>query len=275
MPDPSYKLRVASSGPVLRGTPGNVLTFGPDGESVSGQPGGGSIPLPIPVGDLDATGVPDGYVILALGEIAQWGPVPTAFDITGFGLTGASLVEVGQTVTNPGFAASYNQAATAASLTDTEGHNDPLTLPATAFASPHAFVKTAFGASVGFTLHAQSALGIDTAGAALAWGANAYFGTKVDPGVYDEAFIESLTAALRLGVAGGYTMPSVVGGKGFFCALTALGLTINSFFVGGFPWACSKVASAVALTNAFGVPLTYDVFRADNIIPAAYQVDVA
>jgi hypothetical protein len=275
MVDPSFKLRVASSGPVVKGTPGNVLTFNADGESVSGQPGGGSIPLPIPIADLDAVGVPDGYVVVALDGLAQWAPVPTAFDITSFGLTGASLVQVGQTVTNPAFAAAYNQAATAASLTDTDGHNDALTLPATSFVSPHAFTKTAFGASEGFTLHAQSALGVDTAGATLVWGANAYFGTKVDPGVYDEAFIESLTAALRVGVGGSYTMPLVAGGKGFFCALTVLGLTIDRFFVGGFPWACSKVAAAVAVTNAFGVALTYDVFRADNIIPAAYQVDVS
>ncbi len=69
-------------------------------------------------------------------------------------------------------------------------------------------------------------------------------------------------------------MPLVSGGKAFLCALTSSGLTINSFFVDGFPWACSKVASAVSVTNAYSVALTYDVFRADNIIPAAYDVDV-
>jgi hypothetical protein len=273
MTDPSFTLRAGQSGPVLKGTPGNVLTFNADGETVSGKPGGGSIPLPIPVEDLDAGAIPDGYVIAAIGGVAVWAPVPTAFDITGFGLTGASLVQVGQIVTNPAFGAAYNQAAASASLTDTDGHNDALALPATSFVSPHAFTKTAFGASVVFTLHAQSALGADTAGASLVWGANVYTGTKVDPGVYDEAFIESLTPSLRVSPAGAYNLPAVVSGKGFFCALTALGLTINRFFVGGFPWACSRVATGVAVTNGFGVALTYDVFRADNVIPAAYEVD--
>src|SRR6187549_1298329 len=53
----------------------------------------------------------------------------TAFDITGFGVAGATLVLAGATVTNPAFAASYNQAATAVSLTDTEGNNDVIALP--------------------------------------------------------------------------------------------------------------------------------------------------
>lgn len=236
--------------------------------------GGGGITIPFPVDYIDAVGIDDGQVIVASGGIATWGDVPVAFDITSFGLTGSSLVQVGQTVTNPTFSAAYNQAATSASITDTDGHNDALALPATSITSPHAFVETAFGSSVSFTLHAASALGSDTAGASLTWGANVYTGTRVDPGVYNEAFIESLTASLRVNPAGSYTMPLVSGGKAFFCVLSSLALTIDSFFVDGFPWACSKVAASVAVTNAFSVALTYDVFRADNIIPAAYDVDV-
>lgn len=45
MTDSSFILRAAASGPVVQGTPGNVLTFDADGRSVSGQPaaGGSSI----------------------------------------------------------------------------------------------------------------------------------------------------------------------------------------------------------------------------------------
>ena len=41
MTDPAFTLRAGPSGPVVIGTPGYVLTFNPDGRSVSGQPGGG------------------------------------------------------------------------------------------------------------------------------------------------------------------------------------------------------------------------------------------
>jgi hypothetical protein len=40
MPDPSFALRQSSSGPVVTGTPGDVLTFDPGGQTVSGKPPG-------------------------------------------------------------------------------------------------------------------------------------------------------------------------------------------------------------------------------------------
>ncbi len=276
-PGSTVVVPIAGPGRWLKNTGGGAQgaqgATGPQGAQ-GFQGGGGTIEIPFPVADIDAVGIPDGKIIVASGGIATWGDVPVAFDITGFGLTVSSLVQVGQTVTNPTFSASYNQAATSASLTDTESHNDVLALPATSITSPHAFVKTGLGDGVGFTLHAASALGSDTAGTQLTWGANIYFGTRVDPGVYNEAFIESLTASLRVNPAGSYTMPLVSGGKGFFCVFTSAGLTIDDFFVDGFPWACSKVAAAVNVTNSFFVTLAYDVFRADNIIPGAYGVDV-
>jgi hypothetical protein len=238
------------------------------------EAGGGSITIPFPVADIDATSIADGKIIVASGGIATWGDVPVAFDITGFAHS-PTLVQVGATVTNPAFTASYNQAATSASLTDTESHNDALTLPATGFVSPHAFTKTVFGQSVTFTLHAASALGTDTAAVSIAWGENVYYGAVNDPGTYNEAFIESLTPALRLSPSGSYGFNAGGSQSSFFCALTSLGLTINSFFVGGFPFACSKVASAVSVTNTNGVTETYDVFRSDNVGLAAFTLTVA
>lgn len=276
MADPSFKLRGGNSGPVVRGTPGHVLTFDADGVHVSGQPGGGSIPLPIPVADLDAVGVPDGYVLAAFGDVAMWAPVPTAFDITGFSLNGfPSLVQVGDTVTSPAFVATYNQAASSATLTDSDGHSDPLVLPATAFTSPHAFTKTSFGAGVTFTLHAMSALGADTANVGIAWGEFVYWGQQVDPGIYDQAFIEGLDLnQLRLGVGSTYNFNAGATESSFFCALSSYGLTVGNFFVGGFPFACSKIASAVPFTNANGIVEAFDVFRSDNVGLGAFDVVV-
>lgn len=204
---------------------------------------------------------PGGNEALEIGLI-------TAFGITGFGLTGASLVLAGASVVSPAFAASYNQAATAVSLTDTEGDNDVIALPGTGFVSPHTFTKTAYGASVTFTLHATgpSGTGSDTAAAALTWGQNVYYGSAVDPGGggYNSAFANSLTAALKLGPQGTYAYNTGVGQSAFFWTRSAFVLTPSNFFVGGFPFACSKVAGPVNVTNGNGVTESYDCFRSDN-----------
>lgn len=275
--NPTIKLRGGASGPTLApSTPGYVLTVQADGESVKPEPGGGSIPLPIPVEDLDATAVPDGYVLVALGGVAQWAPVPTAFAISSFAHS-PTLVQVGATVTNPAFTAAYNQAATSASLTDSEAHDDALTLPATAFVSPHVFTKNVFGQSVAFTLHAASALGSSSAGVSISWGENVYYGAAADPGGggYTEAFIESLTGALRLAPNGSYAINAGAGASSFFCALTVLGLTTADFTVGGFPFSCTRVATGVSVTNANGIVETYDVFRSDNLALGAFNLDVS
>lgn len=205
-----------------------------------------------------------GYVVGWNGSSPIWEPVPTAFDITSFGLTVASLVLVGATVTNPTFSAVYNQPATAANLTDSEGNNDVLALPATAFNSPHSVTKNVYGASWNFTLHASSPLGVDTAGASIVWGQDIYFGSAVDPGVYNSAFANSLTAQLKLGFAGSYGFTPLAGQSTFFIARSAFGLTVVNFTVGGFPFACSKVAANIPVTNSNGITENFDFFRSDN-----------
>jgi hypothetical protein len=328
MADPSYRLRVATSGVPLRGTPGHVLTFNGDGESVSGQPtaGAGLVsfngrtdPAVLPadgdynagqlVNTSDAPGDSVEDALNAIWALIQSGPASpgtvrvsgsdsaaeflglklaagaglqlttidpggdealqidliTAFAITGFGRTGPSVVLIGSSVVSPGFTASYNQAATAANLTDTEGNNDPIALPATNFASGHTFTKNAYGASVGFTLHASGppGTGSATAGASIAWGSNVYTGAAVDPGAYTAGFIQGLAASLKLGAAGNYAQNAAAGQSVFFCARTGFGLTVGNFFVGGFPFACSRVATAIPVTIN-GISEGFDVFRGDN-----------
>lgn len=41
MTDPNFVLRAGQAGPIVKGTPGNVLTFGANGERIGGAPGGG------------------------------------------------------------------------------------------------------------------------------------------------------------------------------------------------------------------------------------------
>ncbi len=195
-----------------------------------------------------------------------------AFAITSFTKTGGNLVLAGATVVNPAFTAAYNQAASAVTLTDTEGNNDVIALPGTAIVSPHSFTKNVYGATVTFTDHATGPGGSATANNVLSWGQNVFFGSIVDPGVYNSAFITGLGATLKLAPAGTYAFNASALQSTFFCARTAFGLTTANFTVGGFPFACSKVGAAIATTNANGVVENYDVFRSDNIGLGAFNL---
>lgn len=190
----------------------------------------------------------------------------TAFAVTGFA-TPTTLVLAGASVVSPSFTASYNQAATAANLTDSDGDNDVIALPATAFVSPHTFTKNVYGQFVTFTIHATGPAGTGsaTASVSISWGQNVYFGSAVDPGGggYTNAFITGLAAQLMLAPNGSYNFNALAGQSTFWAARSAFGLTVANFFVGGFPFACSKVAT-VAVTNANGVTENYDLFRSDN-----------
>jgi hypothetical protein len=248
-------------------------TASPDGTTViapTAGPGrwileGGSTPfvIPFPVADISAVGIPDGRVVVAQGGIAVWAQVPTAFSITSFSHS-PTLVQVGSSVVSPAFTASYNQTPTAAVLTDTEGHTDNVIGTPTSFVSPHTFTKAGFNQSVTFTLTASDSLGGASSAISVVWGQDVYYGASTPPGSFNQAFITSLTSHLTVSPNGNYAITAGVGQTSYFCALTALGLTVGNFFVGGFPFACSKVASAVSVTNTDGVTATYDVFGSDN-----------
>ena len=196
-----------------------------------------------------------------------------AFKINSFALTGAGLVLAGASVVNPGFTAAYNQAATAVSLTDTDGDNDVIALPGTAFVSPHTFTKNAYGQSVTFTDHASNANGAATAAVAISWGQNVFFGAIVDPGGggYNTAFLNSLIATLRLAPSGNYAYNASALQSCFWAARAGFALTPANFTVGGFPFACSKVAT-FNYTNANGIVESYDLFRSDNIGLGAFTL---
>ena len=200
----------------------------------------------------------------------------TAFAITSFAKVGGNLVLAGASVVNPSFTAAYNQAATAVSLTDSEGHNDVIALPGNAFVSPHTFTKTVYGSTVTFTDHGTgpSGTGSATANTTLSWGQNVFFGSAVDPGGggYNNAFITGLGSVLKLAPAGTYAYNASALQSCFFCARSAFGLTPANFTEGGFPFACSLVAAGVAVTNANGVVENYDVFRSDNIGLGAFNL---
>lgn len=303
----TFAWRLPPSGPILTGTPGYTVVVAADGRSFelvpSGSVGGvtswnlrtgavvpvagdyfasevtddssvthgaGSVAdaLDILLADTTISGTPQiGFVVGWDGTQKVWEAVPTAFHVTSFALTGASLVLVGATVATPAFTATYNQPATVVTLTDTDGHSDGITLPGTAFSSPHSFTKTVYGQTVTFTDTASSPLGSSAASATLSWGELVYFGSAVDPGGggYNAAFITSLGSVLKLAPAGSYAYNASALQSCLFAARSAFGLTTANFTVNGFPFACSVVAAAVAITNANGIVENFDLFRSDNI----------
>lgn len=309
----SVKVRGGASGPVLTGTPGNALIIDADGQSVTSTPIGpgagvvswnGRTNIVVPVANdykasqvqndstvagaevsdaldtlkgqlFQVAGTPQiGFVVGWDGTQPVWEAVPVAFAINSFAKVGSTLVLAGATVATPSFTASYNQAATAVTLTDTLGHSDPIALPGTAFVSPHSFTLATYGASVTFTDTASSALGSAARSVTLSAGNNVYTGAIADPGGggYTNAFITALGATLKQAPSGTYAYNATAGQSCFFAARSAFGLTVANFTVGGFPFACSLVAAAVAVTNANGVTENYDLFRSDNTGLGAFNL---
>ncbi len=207
-----------------------------------------------------------GYVIGWDGTQKIWGPVPTAFAINSFATTGATLVLAGATVVNPGFTASYNQAAAAVTLTDSVGHSDPISLPGTAFISPHSFPLAAYGSAVTFTDTASSPLGSAARNVTITAGQLVYFGSAVDPGGggYTDAFLKSFGSVLKLAPAGTYAYNASALQSCFFGVRAAAGVTPSNLTVNGFPFACSVVAT-ISDTNANGVVENYTLIRSDNV----------
>lgn len=175
------------------------------------------------------------------------------------------LVQAGASVVNPAFTATYSVTPITAILTDTESHTDDVTSTPTAFVSPHTFTKSVYGQSVTYTVNATSADGGGSGATSITWAQKVWWGAVIDPGTYNSAFINALSNSnLQLGANGTFAVNATGGKSTFFAARTAFGLTALDFFVGAFPFAISKVGSAIAYTNSNGVTENYDVWRSDN-----------
>lgn len=196
-------------------------------------------------------------------------------------------VEVGATVTNPSFTASYSHSAVSASLNDGAGAI-ALTSPFTAFAydgsgplPARTYTKTTVNATVTWTLSATDSTNVTkTATATVTWEARAYYGVATPPGSLDASFITALSASaleasfartIAYGAGGGtqklyYAFPTSFGSPSRF-------IDVNS----GFAVPFSKVASAVALTNAHGVVIAggYDIWASDQFLNDSVTVQVS
>lgn len=271
-----YPLLQAESGAPIVIPNGKVLVSNGDGTFSAGSAVGGGY------ANIEVNGVPF--------------PPETTVNLTGPGVTGSdgggittvdfqsiqpevitsfshspATVQIGASVVNPAFTATYNNVPTTATLTDNQGHTNDVTGTPNAFVSPHTFTFTAYGASVLFTLAVTSPGGNASRSFTEVWAQKVWWGAQVDPGIYDSAFINGLSnEVLQLGPSGAFAVNAGAGESTFYTARTAFGVTALNFKVNGLPFAISKVGSAIPYTNSDGVTENYDVWRSDNVALGAF-----
>jgi hypothetical protein len=207
---------------------------------------------------------------LTLDQIAP------AYSINSFGLTGASIVEVGTTIAAPAFTASYSATPTSAILTDDQGSasRDVSSTP-TAFSATASYTKGT-PASVTWTLSAHSASSPTKARSTSAsWLQRIHYGAGA-PGLRSAAAILALSSNP---LAGGRTgsFPFATGNtaanqKAYFAIPSGFGTPV--FKNQGLPFAMALVAAAVAVTSN-GVVQSYDLYESDNVGLGSFTLDVS
>jgi hypothetical protein len=185
----------------------------------------------------------------------------------GVSISAPSTLEIGDSRVNPSFTASYNRPAAAASLSD--GVNPALTLvtPFTAGTMLHTYTSAVPNSSKIFVLTANEAGGAPrTASTGLSWLPKVHFGVAA-PGGFDSAFITGLlTNELASSRGRTFAVNSTSGTKIYYAYPTSYGGVPSNFLdaTTGFAAGFAKVAANVAVTNAFGVVILYDVWGSDQ-----------
>lgn len=243
-----------------------------------------------PSGDLVAVAAPgSGYQTIEVNGVAL--PQEAILNLTGAGVAGSdvggvttalftnpppeavlsfatspALYQIGASSINQAFTATYADPPTTAILTDTEGHLDDVSGTPNAFVSPHTVTKSVYAQSVTFTITITSPEGGASRGVGITWTQRVRWGTQVDPGVYNSAFIAGLaSSSLQIGPSGTFAVNATAGQSTFYATRTAFGVTALNFKVNGLPFAISKVGAAVPFTNSDGVTENYDVWMSDNV----------
>lgn len=185
-----------------------------------------------------------------------------SFDVT-FSIS-TNLVEMGATVANPNFTASWTTEPQSRVLTDSEG-TSPKNITGSPFTSSGTFTKSAYGQSVTFTLTSENSSGSKTVvrTAILSWGQRVYFGTGV-PGFNSEAQIKSLqNNPLSLTKNRTFTVTASSSQKIYYAYRTGYGP--STFFVGGFEGGFNLVSTSIPVTNSQGLTENYTLYESDNV----------
>ena len=251
----------------LTGKDGYVITLNSQNQnepyfylSPKGGGGSGGSDLPDWIGRVGA--------LQTDGTNLFWGLIPAssiqaAFAINSFSVS-VSNQEVGQSITNLHFTASYNNTVTSAILSDTIGNTDTLTSPFTSAIMPGPYELDYVG-SINFILNVVA---IDSthkqASYQISWLARIFYGQL--PASSDfVSLINSLQSSF-LGSSRNVTIivNAAVGHYIYYAIPVDFDSSNINFAVGGFSGGFAKVASNIAITNQFGITLEYDVYKSDN-----------
>lgn len=181
------------------------------------------------------------------------------FGIDSFSLIGthyAPVVEIGQTISDISAAAAYTGIPASANIADTLSGNWTFTTPYTAAIRTGTVQRTIPNATWQVSLTALGVLTPKASTITVQWQPRVFHGAAI-PGVYDEAFIEGLSSNLQSSGAVTYTETAGVGRRLYYASPYGT----PSFWIGGFYYPGTKVASDVPVTNTFGVTLNYDLWQ--------------
>jgi hypothetical protein len=185
------------------------------------------------------------------------------FSISSFSSDGGSLVEVGASVVNPGFSASYTVTPDSASVIDNEGGASlDVSGTPTSFSYAGSYTKNTPGASVNWTLSASQEGQSDNSVTSKTWTQKVYFGVGA-AGQSSEAFIKSLTGTLATTRNRTFTVTAGASEKIYYAYRSAYGDA--TFTVGGFEGGFFKVSGAISITNDFGFTENYTLYESDNL----------
>lgn len=186
---------------------------------------------------------------------------PAAFTVDSFVPPGTK--EVGDTLNNPSFTATYSEPPTTASVIDNQGGlaQNVIATP-NAFAYLASYTKTVNNTAVNFTLTASNGVSSDSKTTSVYWMPRAFWGVGPD-GLSTEADIEGLAnSALASGKSRIITLSPGVGEHIYYAYPASYGEA--EFFVDGWPGGFDLISATISVTNGFGVTQNYRLYRSTN-----------
>lgn len=203
--------------------------------------------------------------------------IAAGFSITSFGCGACTTVEIGATVSNPAFTASYSSTPATAAITNTDGTSSPtnLTTPFTSATVTGSFVHTTT-ATTTFTLTAVST-STKTATRAINWAARTFYGVGTGSGATsatasgNNAVLVGATGTLGtwgLGTNTG-TVSVSPSGQHIYFLLSTSG---HTFKVNGFT--TSFTCSGTTFTNQNSINVGMQLCVSPTSLTGSYSVEV-
>jgi hypothetical protein len=181
-----------------------------------------------------------------------------AFAINSF-TSSVQNAELGQSISNIIFSASYNSSLSSARLKDSVLNSwIPLAPPYNSFTSPGTYTNYN-QTSVTFTLEAHDLdNNVKTASLSISWLPRKFWGT----GIIGTSITQLQNSILSNNLIQTFTVTANPNEYIFLAIPSSFG--IPTFYVGGFEGGFQLISSNLQITNTYGVTIGYDLWRSDN-----------